>query len=153
MTEVFCDPRSFGAPSRSRIIARMAEVSDANLNVSPISRAAEVVLAVSYGKQTVSDERMWSFPSTVDSVVCRYLERWLPVDATAQQFTLRKRVLLPIRATGARNRSAGTPCVPLGAVASVGRWARSRSAASSPAYCRCSSTASKGALLRDAYSR
>ena len=67
----------------------MAEVSDAHVNVSPISRTSEVVLAVSHGRQTETDERKWNFPSKVESVVCRYLERWLPLDATAQRFTLR----------------------------------------------------------------
>ena len=46
-------------------------------------------LVASFGAQSTRPLREWSFPSTVDSIDCRYIERWLPIDDANQKWRLR----------------------------------------------------------------
>ena len=46
-------------------------------------------LIARYGTPGTPSVREWSFPSVVDSIDCRYIERWLPTDNSNSKLRLR----------------------------------------------------------------
>ena len=89
MADVTCDIRTL-AQSRPTDIARcLAGVSTVSPYIHPKSRGLEFVLVAAYGQQLTAQEREWSFPSKVDWIECRYMERWLQVGATDETWRLR----------------------------------------------------------------
>lgn len=78
------------ANSRPSILSEcLSGISPVRPYVSPKSRQYEFLLVASYGGQLSDALREWNFPSTVDSIQCRYIERWLPAEATDQEWKLR----------------------------------------------------------------
>ena len=67
---------------------RLKLVSDAPLYVERKSTSSEFALTARSGEKLTSDMRRWSFPSSVDSIICKYGERWRPTSPNAQEFRL-----------------------------------------------------------------
>ena len=89
MADVRCDIETL-AQSRPVDIARcLSGVSTVFPHIHPKSRRLEFVLVAAHGQPLTATEREWSFPSTVDWIECRYMERWLPAGATDQVWKLR----------------------------------------------------------------
>ena len=88
MPNVVCDAQSLRRDRQREITKRLQLVSDAHLYAEPKSTLDEFVLAVRSGEPLTSDVRRWSFPSSVDSVVCQYGEHWRPTRRDAQEFRL-----------------------------------------------------------------
>ena len=89
MPGVTCDIETL-AQSRPMDIARcLSGVSTVSPFIHPKSRRLEFVLVAAHGQPLTATEREWSFPSTVDWIECRYMERWLPVGATDDEWRLR----------------------------------------------------------------
>ena len=89
MQPLTCDIKTL-AQSRPMDLGRcLSGISTISPYVHPKSRHSEFVLVAAYGQPLTATEREWSFPSTVDWIECRYMERWLPVGATDDVWKLR----------------------------------------------------------------
>ena len=89
MAEVICNTEVLAKNRRESITSLLAQVSDVPPLVIPKVKGSEFVLVASYGKQPTANEREWSFPSTVGSIECRYIELWTPADITGKSWMLR----------------------------------------------------------------
>ena len=89
MADVTCDTRTLAQLRPTDIARCLAGVSTISPHIHPKSRALEFVLVATHGQPLTPTEREWSFPSTVDWIDCRYMERWIPVGATDETWRLR----------------------------------------------------------------
>lgn len=89
MVEITCDVQTLHR-RRPRVLAeKLSGVSPVWPHVEPKPRPNEFVLVARYGQQITTAERDWRFPSLVNSIQCRYMERWLWVDAAQRSLRLR----------------------------------------------------------------
>ena len=89
MADVTCDIRTLASLRPTDIARCLSGISTISPHVQTKSRGFEFVLVAAYGQQLTSQEREWSFPSKVDWIECRYMERWLQVGVRDETWRLR----------------------------------------------------------------
>ena len=89
MPNLTCDIATLAQSRPSTLTDCLSRISTVSPYVSHKSGPFEFVLVARYGAQLTDVVREWSFPSTVESIRCRYIERWLPVDNAHQIWNLR----------------------------------------------------------------
>ena len=70
------------------ITNRLRMISDAPLYVEPRSTSGQFHLKARSGQKLTSDEQRSTFPSRVDSIICRYGEQWNSIRPDDQEFRL-----------------------------------------------------------------
>ena len=88
-TEITCDVATLHQSRPFELAGKLSGVSPVRPHVEPKSRPYDFVLVARYGEQITTVERDWRFPSLVNSIQCRYMERWLPIDGQYSLLRLR----------------------------------------------------------------
>lgn len=89
MADITCDVQTLHQLRPTALTGKLSSVSPVSPYVETKVRPNEFVLVARYGEQITVVERDWRFPSLVSSIQCRYMERWLWVDATQSSLRLR----------------------------------------------------------------
>lgn len=89
MVNVICDMASLNQERPEVLAECLAGISPIRPFVQHKSRPHVSDLVASFGVQNTRSLREWGFPSIVDSIECRYIERWLHVDDTDHTLKLR----------------------------------------------------------------
>ena len=89
MADITCDVQTLHQLRPTALTKKLSAVSPVLPYVETKARPNEFVLVARYGEQITVAEREWRFPSLVSSIHCRYMERWLWVDATQRSLRLR----------------------------------------------------------------
>ena len=87
--DVICEMEHLNQSRPATLAGFLAGVSSVTPFVQHKSYPYVSELIASYGKPLTPSVREWSFPSVVDSIECRYIERWLPTDNSDRQLRLR----------------------------------------------------------------
>ena len=93
MGDVTCDLQTLDHKRPNELAERLSGVSPVTPFVEHSSGQQSSQLVASYGYQKTRPARERSFPSTVDSIDCRYIERWIPTDKDGRERKLRNAYL------------------------------------------------------------
>ena len=93
MGEVICDLRTLDQTRPYELAEFLSKISLVRPFVEHHSAQQSSVLVASYGNQKARPARERSFPSTVDTIDCRYIERWIPIDKEGSKRKLRNAYL------------------------------------------------------------
>ena len=89
MPDVICEVTELSRTRPTRLAESLSVVSSIAPHVEYRSWPHEFILVAKYGQQISESLREWKFPSSVPFIDCRYIERWLPVDASYRNLRLR----------------------------------------------------------------
>ena len=89
MPDVVCGERNLARVRPNQITQRLRKVSDSYLFIEPKQLPYEFSLVARSGAKITSDEQRSRFPSSVDTIVCEYMESWIPAAPNAQEFKLK----------------------------------------------------------------
>jgi len=89
MPDVVCGEQNLASVRPNQITQRLRKVSDSYLYIEHGRRSYEFSLVARSGVKITTAEQMWSFPSSVDPIICQYSERWIPTSPSAQEFKLK----------------------------------------------------------------
>ena len=104
MPEIICDMQTLNECRPTFLATCLSAVSPVQPYVYHRSGPNQSLLVASYGAQNTRSERERSFPSNVDSIECRYMERWLAVGNTDQERRLRNTYFHLFRQEGPEER-------------------------------------------------
>ena len=94
MLDVTCDIRTLTQSRPSDLAKCLSGVSRLWPYIHPRTLQYEYqFVASSHGGRSNAPVREWDFPSTVETIQCRYMERWLPTEASDEIWTLRNTYL------------------------------------------------------------
>ena len=89
VADVICGIGELSQERPTRLARSLSAVSNVSPFVEAKSWPHEFILVAKHGRQISDSLREWNFPSTVPSIDCRYMERWLPMDASYNELKLR----------------------------------------------------------------
>ncbi len=88
MTVIVCEVEDLSRGRLGEIRERLKLVSGDYLHIEPRSLQTLFEITATHGDPHLTSRRDWTFPSTVDSIVCQYRELWTPIGPTEQTYRL-----------------------------------------------------------------